>query len=120
MLKQQFDNQYYLNGETYLYVARRLHYKNTLTLLEKLGSGAIGIEKVIQIVESRFKAKGLSVSNRTLVGTKPSLLGTEPNQEIILATCCFPLPQDGEIVGIISERNKHWCQLKPKCLLTKD
>jgi hypothetical protein len=106
ILKKQFGNQYSLNGETYLYVARRLHYKNTRTLLENLGSGAIGIEKVIQIVESRLKRKRLPVSDRTLVNVGPSLLGINTNQEILLATCCLPLPQDGEIIGIVSERNQ--------------
>jgi GTP pyrophosphokinase len=105
-LKQEFGNQYALNGETYLNVARKLNYKNTLTLLEKLGSGAIGIEKVIQIVESRLKRKRLPVSDRTLVNVGPSLLGINTNQEILLATCCLPLPQDGEIIGIVSERNQ--------------
>jgi hypothetical protein len=106
VLKQEFGSQYSLNGETYLSVARKLHYNNTLTLLEKLGSGTIGIEKVIQIVELRLKRTRLPVSDRTLINAEPSLLGINPNQEIILATCCVPLPQDGEIIGIISERNK--------------
>ena len=106
ILKQQFGNKYSLNGETYLNVVKKLNYKNTLTLQEKLGSGAIGIEKVISIVESRLKTNRLSVSIRTLAGTKYSLLGTEPNQEIILASCCLPLPRNGEIIGIASERNQ--------------
>ena len=106
ILRQQFGNQYSLNGETYLNVARKLRYKNTLTLLEKLGSGAIGIGQVIQIVESRLKTKRLTVSDRTLLDTGPSLSGIDPNQEIILATCCLPLPHDGEIIGIASERNQ--------------
>ena len=106
ILRQQFGNQYSLNGETYLNVAKKLNYKNTLTLQEKLGSGAIGIEKVISIVESRLKRESLPVSDRTLVNARPSLLGIDSNQEIILATCCLPLPQDSEIIGIASERNQ--------------
>jgi hypothetical protein len=105
ILRQQFGNQYSLNGETYLNVARKLNYKNTLTLQEKLGSGAIGIEKVISIVESRLRTNSPSVSHPNY-GTRSSLLGTEPNQEIILATCCLPLPRNGEIIGIASERNQ--------------
>jgi|694.fasta_scaffold01903_9 hypothetical protein len=104
ILRQQFGNQYSLNGETYLKVVQKLNYKNTLTLQEKLGSGAIGIEKVISIVESRLRTNSPSVFPH--YGTRSSLLGTEPNQEIILATCCFPLPRNGEIIGIASERNQ--------------
>jgi hypothetical protein len=105
VLKQEFGNQYSLNGGTYLSVARKLHYNNTLTLLENLGSGTIGIEKVIQIVELRLKRTRLPVFDRTLINAEPSLLGISPNQEIILATCCLPLPHNGEIIGIVSERN---------------
>jgi GTP pyrophosphokinase len=106
ILRQQFGNQYSLNEETYLNVARKLYCQNTLNLLEKLGSGAIGIGQVIQIVESRLKRKRLPVSDSTLVNARPAILGINSNQEIILATCCFPLPQDSEIIGIIGERNQ--------------
>lgn len=106
ILKQQFGNQYSFNGETYLNVARKLRYKNTLTLLEKLGSGALGIEKVIHTIESRLTRKGLTVSDNSLLHNLPAILGISPDQEIILASCCLPLPQDSEIIGIIGERNQ--------------
>ena len=106
ILKQEFGDQYPLNGETYLSVARRLHYKNTRTLLESLGTGQISIDKVKKQIESRLKRRGLRVADNSVFDHLPAILGIDSNQEIILATCCLPLPQDGEIIGIASERNQ--------------
>ena len=106
ILKQEFDNKYSLNGETYLSVARRLNYKNTRTLLENLGAGKIGIDKVKKQIEWGLKRKGLITADNNYLDALPAISGIDPNQEIILATCCFPLPQDGEIIGIVSERNQ--------------
>ena len=106
ILKQEFDNKYSLNGETYLSVARRLNYKNTRTLLENLGAGKIGIDKVKKQIEWGLKRKGLITADNNYLDALPAISGIDPNQEIILATCCFPLPHDSEIIGIISERNQ--------------
>ena len=106
ILKQEFDNKYSLNGEIYLDVARRLNYKNTLTLLEQLGAGQISIDKIKIQIERGLKREGLIIVNKNVLDTLPAILGIDPNQEIILANCCLPLPQDGEIVGVISKRNQ--------------
>jgi (p)ppGpp synthase/HD superfamily hydrolase len=106
ILKQEFGNLYSLNGETYLYVARRLNCNNTLTLLEQLGAGQMSIDKIKSQIERGLKRKGLIIANNNVLDNLPTILGINSNQEIILATCCFPLPQDGEIVGVISERNQ--------------
>jgi hypothetical protein len=106
ILKQEFGNLYSPNGETYLSVARRLHYKNTRTLLENLGAEKIGIDKVKKQIEWGLKGKGLIIANNNVLDALPAILGISPDQEISLATCCLPLPQDGEIIGVISERNQ--------------
>lgn len=106
ILKQEFGNQYSLNGETYLEAARQLHCKNTRTLQEKLGSGKISIDKIKKQIERGLKRKGLIIANNNVLDNLPTILGINSNQEIILATCCFPLPQNGEIIGIVSERNQ--------------
>jgi hypothetical protein len=106
ILRQEFGDQYSLNGETYLDVARRLNCKNTLTLLEQLGAGQISIDKIKSQIERGLKRKGLIIANNNVLDTLPAILGIAPNQEIILATCCLPLPQDDEIIGIFSERNQ--------------
>ncbi|MFN9174339.1 MAG: TGS domain-containing protein [Synechocystis sp.] len=106
ILKQEFGSQYSLNGETYLDVARRLNCKNTLTLLEQLGAGKIAIDRVKKKIKAGLTRQGLMFTNHTVLDTSPDVLGIKPNQETSLATCCFPLPQDGEIIGVISERNQ--------------
>jgi hypothetical protein len=106
ILRQEFGNQYSLNGDTYLDAARQLHCKNTRTLLEKLGAGQISIDKIKKQIERELKSKGLIIANNNVLDTLPAILGIAPNQEIILASCCLPLPHDGEIIGIVSERNQ--------------
>ena len=106
ILRQEFGDQYSLNGETYLDSARQLNCKNTRTLLEKLGAGKIDIDKIKKQIEWGLKIKGLIIANNNVLDNLPTILGINSNQEIILATCCFPLPQNGEIIGIVSERNQ--------------
>jgi len=106
ILRQEFGNQYSLNGETYLSVARRLQCKNTRTLLVNLGAGKIDIDRIKKQVEARLKRIGLTVSDNSLLHNLPAILGISPDQEIILATCCLPLPQDSKIIGITTERNQ--------------
>jgi len=106
ILREQFGNQYSFNGETYLSVARKLKCKNTLTLLEQLGAGQIDLDRIKKQIEWRLKGKGLIIANNNVLDIHPAILGIDPKQEIILATCCLPLPQDGEIIGIASERNQ--------------
>lgn len=107
ILKQQFGNQYSLNGETYLSVARILHYKNTRTLLENLGAGKIDLDKIKKQVEARLERRGFAVSDDSSLHSQPAISGIDPNQEVILASCCLPLPHDSEIIGIIGERNQN-------------
>ncbi len=106
ILKQEFGNLYSLNGETYLYVARRLNCNNTLTLLEQLGAGQMSIDKIKSQIERGLKRKGLIIANNNVLDNLPTILGINSNQEISLATCCLPLPQDSEIIGITTERNQ--------------
>jgi hypothetical protein len=105
ILKQEFADLYSLNGEIYLEAARQLHYKNTRTLLKSLGAGQISIDKIKRQIELELKRKGFTIANNNVLDTLPAISGIDPNQEIILASCCLPLPQDGEIIGVVSERN---------------
>ncbi len=106
ILKQEFGDLYSLNGETYLSIARRLNCKNTRTLLENVGAGKIDLDKIKKQVEAKLERRGFAISDDSSLHSQPAISGIDPNQEVILASCCLPLPQDDEIIGIIGERNQ--------------
>lgn len=105
LIQANYGSLYAFNGDVYSDVARKLNCKNTLHLFEKLGSGKISIERIHRFVE-KYRGR-ISCAWTRQEDTEQRCLspiqGINENEQVTLSLCCYPLPKDGHIIGILNQ-----------------